>query len=383
MITDGLMLLGVLMALACVLIVLEKTSGWKVFKYVPGMVFMYLSCALLNTLGLFGDGEAVRGPTGDVANVLLPAMIFLFLFECDLRKVWRLGPRLLLTYAVAVASLFGGMVLVYLLFKGLLHEESWRALSALLASWTGGSANMVAVQGVLQAPETIFGYALITDTTMYSLWLMVLFASVGLAPKFNRFTKADTSYLDLSDVTVKQDERPVTVNSLAITVFGSIFVAIMARWVGGLLPEYGDVINSTTWTILIVSVLGLIVAVTPMSTTAGARPVGTLMLYMVIGDIASGSDFAAITQAPLYILVGILVLLFHAFIMIGYAKLTKTDLFTVAVASAGNMGGLASAPAVAGAYSQQLIPVGVLFALLGSFLGTFIGLAGAQVMGAL
>ena len=382
MITDGLMLLGVLMALACLLIVLEKNSGWKVFKYVPGMVFMYLGCALLNTIGVFGNDEAVRAPASDLSKVLLPAMIFLFLFECDLRKIWRLGTKLLMTFAVTVVSIFTGMVLVYFLFQSVLQDESWKALSSLLASWTGGSANMVAVQGILEAPDNIFGYALITDTTMYSLWLMVLFSSVGLASRFNRFTKADTSHLDLTDVIEEDDERPITASSLAVTVFGSLFVAIVAKWVGDHLPELGAVVHATTWTSLIVSVLGLVVAVTPLSRTAGARQVGSLMLYMVIGNIASGSDFSAITQAPLYLLVGGLVLLFHALIMIGYAKLTKTDLFTIAVASASNVGGLASAPAVAGSFSQQLIPVGVLFALLGSFLGTFVGLAGAQVMGA-
>lgn len=380
MITDGLMMLGTLMVLACVLIVLEKTTGWKVFKYVPGMVFMYLVCALLNTLGVFGESEATRAPTDQLADILLPAMIFLFLFGCDLRKIIRLGPKLLLTYVVAAASIFTGMIVMYLIFQALLDPEAWRALSALVASWTGGSANMVAVQGVLEAPQNIFGYALMTDTIMYSTWLMVLFASVSLAPVFNRFAKADTSYLDLSDVNEDEAEHPVTVQSLAVTVFGSLFVAIAASWIGGVLPEYGDMVNATTWTILIVSVLGLIIAMTPLGKTAGSNQVASLMLYMVIGNIAAGSDFSAIAEAPLYLLIGALVLVFHAIVMLVYAKLTKTDLFTVAVASAGNMGGPASAPVVAGAYSQQLIPVGVLFALIGAFLGTFIGLGAGQVM---
>src|SRR5690625_6847844 len=103
------------------------------------------------------------------------------------------------------------MLLVYLVFQAALHEESWKALGALLASWTGGSANMVAVQDILQAPENIFGYALITDTLVYSVWLMAMFSSVAVSDRFNRFTKARTAYLDTSDS--GEDRKSTRLNS--------------------------------------------------------------------------------------------------------------------------------------------------------------------------
>ena len=380
MITDGVLMLGVLLGLSGLLIVLERTTGWKLFRFVPGMVLMYLLCATLNSLGVFGQDDATREPIAQVKDVLLPAMIFLFLFGCDLRKIIRLGPKLLLTFFVASASLSAGMVIVYAAFQNAVHSEAWKVFGALLASWTGGSANMVAVQDILQAPENIFGYALITDTLIYSIWLMLMFASVAVSPRFNRWTKADTSYLDTHAGEADDEKRPVTATSLAIVIFGSIFVSSVAIWVGGMLPEWGQVINATTWTIVIVSVLGLIIAVTPLGATAGSSEIATLMLFVVIGQIASGSDFSAITQAPLYLLIGLLVVLIHAAIMVIYAKLTRTELFSLAVASTANIGGIASAPVVASAFNRQLVPVGVLMALIGSFAGTFLGLASAQIM---
>jgi uncharacterized membrane protein len=80
---------------------------------------------------------------------------------------------------------------------------------------------------------------------------------------------------------------------------------------------------------------------------------------------------------------GALVLLFHAAVMVLSAKLTRTELFSLAVASTANVGGIASAPVVAAAFNKQLVPVGVLYALIGSFMGTFVGLAAAQIMSAL
>ena len=75
-------------------------------------------------------------------------------------------------------------------------------------------------------------------------------------------------------------------------------------------------------------------------------------------------------------------LIVHLAIMVVYAKLTRTELFSLAVASTANIGGVASAPVVAGAFDRQLVPVGVLYALMGSFLGTFIGLTVAQLLSA-
>ncbi|AXK46972.1 DUF819 domain-containing protein [Brachybacterium saurashtrense] len=383
MITDGILMLGVLLALSSTLIVLERTTGWKLFKFVPGMVLMYLACAALNSLGVFGQDEATRAPVAQVKDVLLPAMILLFLFSCDIRRIIRLGPKLLLTYAVSAASLFVGMIVVVTLFQAALHDESWKAFGALLASWTGGSANMVAVQDILQAPESIFGYALITDTILYSVWLMAMFAAVGSSPRFNRWTKADTSHLDAHLGAEDEEQHPITLASLAIVVFGSLFVSTLATRIGALLPEWGTVVNATTWTIVIVSVLGLLIAVTPLGRTAGSLEVATLMLFVVIGQIASGSDFSALTQAPLYLLIGVLVLLVHIAIMLVYAKIAKVELFSLAVASTANIGGVASAPVIAAAYNRQLVPVGVLMALIGSFAGTFLGLAAAQIMSAL
>src|SRR5699024_29443 len=122
-------------------------------------------------------------------------------------------------------------------------------------SCAGGSANMVAVQDILQAPENIFGYALITDSLVYSVWLMAMFSSVAVSDRFNRFTTARTAYLDTSDFGDLEDEKhPITGTSLAVVLFGSVLVSILAIWVSEGLPEYGQTVDSTTWTILIVSV---------------------------------------------------------------------------------------------------------------------------------
>lgn len=407
MITDGFLFLSLLIAISAVLVYLEKRRGIAVFKYVPGFVFLYLIAALLNTIGVFGESDSITDVGGGVKDALLPAMIMLLLFQCDIRQIIKLGPKLLLTYAASALSILLGFVLTFLVFRGLLDPEAWKGLSALAASWTGGSANMVAVQGILDAPENVFGHVLIVDTIIYSVWLLVMFSSVTVSDRFNAWTKADTSYLDVhSSETAHAATTGATAATGAAAATGGtaatgaeagetldlvalfrvlalgLFASAAATWIGGLLPEIGVVVTSTTWTILIVSILGLIIGSTRWGKMPGSSEVAQIMLYIIIGVIAAGSDFTSLVEAPLYLLAGVMVVLIHLVLMVLYAKATKTELFSIAVASTANIGGVASAPVVASAFNRQLVPVGVLFALIGAFAGTFLGLAVGQVLAA-
>ena len=64
-------------------------------------------------------------------------------------------------------------------------------------------------------------------------------------------------------------------------------------------------------------------------------------------------------------------MLVHVFILLLTAKLIRAPFFFVAVGSQANIGGAASAPIVASAFSPSLAPVGVLMAVLGYALGTY------------
>lgn len=107
------------------------------------------------------------------------------------------------------------------------------------------------------------------------------------------------------------------------------------------------------------------------------------MLYIVVALIASQSDFSNLAQAPIYLVSGFLIMFVHLVIMLLLAKLFKYDLFTLGVASLANIGGMASAPMLAAAYNRALIPVGVIMALMGSFLGTYFGMMIAKILGAI
>ncbi|WP_408011738.1 DUF819 domain-containing protein [Pseudalkalibacillus sp. A8] len=388
MIQDGIMYVSVLLVITAIIAIAEKRSRSKFFKYVPGIVLIYLVCALLQTFGVFGATESNDTAYGTVRGVLLPAMLMLMLLHCDLRKIIRLGPKMLGAFFAASISIVAAFTITYILLKGFYAADTWKAFAALSASWTGGSANMVILQDILTVPENIFGYALIMDTVNYSFWVMFMFWLVPFADKFNRWTKTNTTYLDQvsAEISASNEENEGVgfgfVEMLSLLAL-AIFVSALGTKLGNSLPELGTAVNSTTWTITFASVVGIVLAMTRVAKIPGSLEISKVMLYIVIALIASHADFSQLFQAPVYIISGFMILFFHGVFMFLLAKLFKLDLFTMGVASLANIGGVASAPILAGAFHRSLIPIGILMAVLGSLLGTYFGILTANILSAL
>ena len=131
---------------------------------------------------------------------------------------------------------------------------------------------------------------------------------------------------------------------------------------------------------LSVTVIGLILAVTPFGKIKGTEEISNTLLYIVIALIASRADLTSMGNAHVWLAAGFLILVIHVAVMVVFAKVLKIDLFTCAVASLANIGGTATAPVLAGTYSSALVPVGIVMALLGYVIGTGGGLLVANIM---
>jgi uncharacterized membrane protein len=76
---------------------------------------------------------------------------------------------------------------------------------------------------------------------------------------------------------------------------------------------------------------------------------------------------------------GLLIVAVHAAILLVGARLMRAPMFLVAAASQANIGGVASAPVVAEVYHPGLASVGLLLAILGNIVGTWLGIFCAQL----
>ena len=387
MITNGFTYIAFLIFFAGCMVMLEKKTQAKIFGVLPPVVLIYLITMLMCTVNLW-DMKATKPAYALLKNNLLYAMIFLFLLRCDIRKVLKLGPRMLVGFFSATLTIMIGFVVSYAIFHSYMDPGSWKALGALCGSWIGGSGNMIAVQAALDVKEGAMAYALVVDSIDYSLWVMFLLWAVSLAPKFNAWTKADTTALD--EVSKRLEEADAA-NKDTISFASLIFLLGLGLLVSALGQDVGEMVHAAcktalpmidkaTWIVLIVTALGLIGAVSPLAKLKGGPELSNLMLYSVIALLASRASLLELKDAPLWIVAGFVILGIHGALFLAIAKFAKLDMFTCGVASLANIGGTASAPVLAGTYSGSLVPVGVLMALIGYAVGTPLGLVCAHIM---
>jgi uncharacterized membrane protein len=210
---------------------------------------------------------------------------------------------------------------------------------------------------------------------------MILLALVPFAKRFDHWSGADGSALrDVSErLALSQKEDSISFHSIFLLLGVSLFVSSISQYASIYLP-INNFVTQTTWIVIIATTLGIISAMTPLSRVAGSSELGNISLYIIVALIASRANFYELTQAPLYIVAGFVIIFIHVLFMVVFAKIFKIDLFTLGVASLANIGGVASAPILASAYSKALIPIGVLMAMMGYIIGTFGGMVVANIL---
>jgi uncharacterized membrane protein len=358
---------------------LERRLRWRLFTVMPPIVLTYLLVTGLAVCGLWKVDGDIQATQKLLVDALVPALLFLLMVNCDLRAIFALGPRVLGVFACTSASLFIAFVTVFLLFRGWLPAgDGWQPLAALSGSWVGGTANMIAVKQAIGMSDDYLAMSLLTDALCYSAWVAVLFAVGPLAPAFNRWTRAQPSAVPVAAEVATA--TPASPDTVLVWLGLALLAATLSSHLAALLPV-SSMVSPTTWTIMISTGLGLVVAHTPFARFPGAAAISSAMLSAVVAVLASQSSFQGIADAPIYLLCGATIILIHALLLAGFAKLFRFDLFLCGIASLAHIGGVAATPVLAASYSRSLVPVGILLALLGYILGTGFGILMAAVLG--
>jgi uncharacterized membrane protein len=370
-ISDPLVYLFVLASIATIFNTLEQKTDLKIFRYLPAVVMVYAFSMLLATLGVFKESVAIDSIYKLTKTNLLPAMLFLMLLQIDFTHFFKLGRSLMISYILALLSLACGFVVVAVIFD--FNHEIASAFGALAGSWMGGTANMIAVGSALGVSQEAFGYALIVDSVNYTLWVMLMLFLVPFAKYFNRFTSSDESLSSLGEV-------GCACNIGAKRYWFLILLSIVVSFLSQFISQHIEFLNQTTTIVLSASLFGVLGSFTKLKEINGSSEVSTTMLYIIIALIGSKAIFESFSEVWIYVFAGFCILLIHGAIMVIGAKIFKLDLFSIAVASLSNIGGVASAPILAAAYNKSLVSVGVLMAIMGYLIGTFGGLLVGNIL---
>jgi uncharacterized membrane protein len=383
MIQDPVAILAYLAAVVGAVFQLGRLEALRpLFDRVPPLVWAYFVPMLSTSAGLLPDQSPLYRA---LARYLLPASLSLMLLSSDLRAIARLGRTALATMAAGLLGVALGVVSGFLLLRPWLPAESWKAMGALAGTWTGGSANLLAVATTLGLSPELQGVIIVVDTIVGYTWMGLLIALAGRQDRFDRWLGADRARLH--SVSERLGERasaarPATVPDLALLVAIALVLTAVSLWAGGLLPPVGRVLNAFSWAIVLLTTTGLVLSLTPLARleAVGASTVGYAGFYLLLASVGAQADLRKVAAYPQFILLGVVVIAVHAAVLLAAVRLLRAPLFFFAAASQACIGGYSSAPLVAALYQPSMAPVGLLLAVLGNVVGTYLGLLVAGML---
>jgi uncharacterized membrane protein len=406
-IANDAVVLGLLaVTLAGILYAASLPQFKKFFTFVPSLLLCYFIPAAFNSLGIV-DGEA-SNLYFVASRYLLPASLVLLCLSIDLKGIYNLGPKaLIMFFAATIGIVIGGPIALWTVgqfnpevFGGDSPEAMWRGLSTVAGSWIGGGANQAALKEISDTMDQQFSIMLIVDVFVANLWMPFLLYGASRTEAIDKWLKADSSAVNELKTKVEAYSASIaripSFTDLMVVVgiaFGCVaishivadtasvgihdwFAGILATNPGSFVKFLSSLEKGFFWIVVIATVLGVALSFTKASKYegAGASKMGSLFLYILVATIGMKMDVAALIENwstySSAIIIGLIWMFVHIVVLVVVARVIKAPFFFVAVGSQANVGGAASAPIVASAFSPALAPVGILLAVLGYAVGT-------------
>jgi uncharacterized membrane protein len=383
--------MAVLVAVVSFWFWLEKKSNWKIFNFLPPLIFIYATPVLLSNTGLIPFESAAY----DFLRMYgLPVFICLMLINVDVLGAVRImGKGVFVMLIGSVGVVLGGFI-AYTLGQSIttpegfplqfpLPEDSWKAFGTLSGSWIGGTGNMTAAHAALEGTGEHMTMAAAADQMVYLIWLPLLLGSKAFAARFNRWMRVPANRIEMMDRAAANFTRSERAPSM-ISLLYLALIALGFTWISLELSEIlppvmlggATVISASTWVILLITTLALIASATPASKLPAAHPIAMAIIYVYVARIGATMDLssASLETMGAFVLMAYVWIAIHGMFILFGAWLFRVDVHTLAIASAANIGGAASAPIVAAHHRESLVPASILMAMIGYALGNYLAI---------
>jgi uncharacterized membrane protein len=367
---------AVFLALAAVVFVaIQLERHIDVFRSLGAALVGILLAMLLSNIGILPG----TSPTyGFLMGTGVNLAIALILLSVDLGSVLKAGSGMLAAFGIGALGTAVGAITGGLLLSGLVGPETWKLAGQFTGTYTGGGANFAALGRAFETSADLFSAATAADVIVTAVWMAACLAVPVLLgrPKQGQETPVAPSVegqLTL-ERTLHTSVKPVSLSDTAALVAIAVGAVWGADQLAGLLP-----IHEVLWLTTIVLILAQVPAVKALT---GSALFGNYLLLLFLASNGARSVIAnLVAMGPPVFYYAIITVAFHGVVIFGIGRLARLDFATLAVASQANVGGAASAIALAGArgYTDQLVP-GVAVGLLGYAVGNYLGFVVAAMM---
>ena len=375
MISDPFAVFVVLALVVYVALRLEEHV--TVFRSFGAALTGIVLCLVLSNTGVLPG----TSPTYDLLmGTGVRIAIALILLAVDVRTVVRAGGKMLAAFALgafgaAIGSVVGGL----LLFRQV-GPETWKLAGQLTGTYTGGGMNFAALAQALGTSSSLFTSAVAADVVVSTLWFsacLIVAVLLGQPGQTAPATEAPSSGEEKMTLahSLYNSGRPVPIADAAALVT----IAVGAVWISGEIESQVPQIPQVLW----LTTIALVAAQLPLVRgLAGSALWGNYILLLFLASNGAKSVIANIFRlGPGVFYFAALTVTIHGIVIFGLGRLFKLKLSTLVVASQANVGGPATALAMASArgYTDCILP-GVAAGLLGYAVGNYWGYLIAMLM---
>jgi uncharacterized membrane protein len=235
--------------------------------------------------------------------------------------------------------------------------------------------NLLAMRALLDPPEAVFAPLLVVDPVITYGWMACLIGLSGRQEAIDRWLRAAPVATALAGEAPAEGRALRGPRAWVPAAVLSAAVVAGARWLASRLPGGGLVRSTEGWVVLVATTAALGLASIPQIRRIGqgGGAAGSFSLYIVLAAAGAGGSLSAFAAAPAWLVLGAGAALTHGLVLLAAGRLWRVPLALLATASQANLGGVVSAPLVGATYHRSLAAVGLLLALAGNALGTYVG----------
>ncbi|SHI51005.1 DUF819 family protein [Lutispora thermophila] len=387
---------AILTGLAAVSIYLEGKYKWA--EKVTSSIIALGGALILSNLHIIPTESPVYDT---VWSYIIPLAIPMLLFNCNMKKIWKESGRLLGIFLIgAIGTVLGAFIGYFALHK---YVPGLKYVAAIMTgSYIGGGVNFVALSDAFNVPSELVASATVADNLLMALYFFVLLAMPSI-PFFRKHfshplvdeieTSGFVALTSQSESSKTSKIASITLKDIAFVVATSFIIVAVSTELAGLFSKiiptsnpFLQILNSLLGNMyLVLTTLTMLLATFKsdfFSSLKGAQEIGMFFMAIfmaVIGVPASISQI--IFNAPLLLVFCGIMVAVNMFITLLGAKIFKFNLEEAIIASNANIGGPATASAMASAKGwTPLVGPSVLVAVFGYIIGNYLGIIVGNIL---
>ena len=368
-VSNPIYVLGMLSLMVILSIYAAKT---KLGKKLGAALLVILFTAVIANLELIPSASNSIDLYHVIFKYIAPISIFYLLLSINLNSIKRAGlPMISLFILGSLATTIGIIISWTLLSPEVVLGEDAKVIAGMLTgTYTGGSVNFnaVALEYEFQKNGVLYAGTIAVDNVVTAIWILITL----VLPMFLSRIWKDRVEKNI----IKKDKREFLDKDIDIFSLAWLtFLGITAFFISEILGNYFPKIPS----ILILTTIGIALAQNKfISNLKGSHNLGLYLVYLFLAVIGAYCEFSAVYNLKeigfMLLLFTSIAVLFHGIIIILFGGFFYRDWQMIAIVSQANIGGGASAIALAETFDRkELILPAILVGTLGNALGTYLG----------